>query len=203
MRKNIKHLTFIVFTVSSTLLLTNCSNTQNPNESDQKKLATEHETSNQGELNSLENPDKAKGYLASILSNYFLINESLVKDDGTTAAENSKKLIASLEEFKDDGGSDKNKSEVNQLLLDAIKNAHQISTNASEIKLQREYLIPLSLNIKKLVEIIGVNQVLYEAYCPMANNNNGAIWISNQEEISNPYMGTMMPKCGKVNQVLD
>ena len=90
---------------------------------------------------------------------------------------------------------------MNEILESAIENAEHIAK--SEIDHQREHLIVLSVDLKDLIAIIGSSQKLYEAYCPMANNNEGAIWISSKEEISNPYMGSSMPKCGKVNRVIE
>ena len=43
---------------------------------------------------------------------------------------------------------------------------------------------------------------LYIEYCPMANNNEGAFWLSNEKEIKNPYFGEMMLKCGSVKETL-
>lgn len=38
---------------------------------------------------------------------------------------------------------------------------------------------------------------LHIQYCPMADNNDGAYWLSWNEEIENPYMGKKMSKCGR------
>jgi hypothetical protein len=43
---------------------------------------------------------------------------------------------------------------------------------------------------------------LYVEYCPMANNNTGAFWLSNEKEIKNPYFGDMMLKCGSVKETI-
>ena len=43
---------------------------------------------------------------------------------------------------------------------------------------------------------------LYLQYCPMAENEDGASWISEQKDISNPYMGTQMPTCGSTEKML-
>ncbi len=43
---------------------------------------------------------------------------------------------------------------------------------------------------------------LYKAWCPMAFDNRGASWIQNGEEISNPYFGDMMLRCGEIKEVL-
>ena len=43
---------------------------------------------------------------------------------------------------------------------------------------------------------------LYLEYCPMANNNEGAYWLSNEKQIKNPYFGDMMLKCGSVKETI-
>ena len=44
--------------------------------------------------------------------------------------------------------------------------------------------------------------MLYLEYCPMANNNSGAYWLSNEKEIKNPYFGDKMLKCGSVKEMI-
>ncbi|MFN8335431.1 MAG: DUF3347 domain-containing protein [Cyclobacteriaceae bacterium] len=43
---------------------------------------------------------------------------------------------------------------------------------------------------------------LYLEYCPMANNNEGAYWVSNDKAIKNPYFGDKMMKCGSVKETI-
>lgn len=53
----------------------------------------------------------------------------------------------------------------------------------------------------KSVKAFGYgNQKLYVDYCPMANNNKGAYWLSQTKEIKNPYLGKKMPKCGELKK---
>jgi len=144
-----------------------------------------------------------KGDLSVVLRNYFAMNENLVQDEASGAADASEKLMVSLKEFKASGLSEEEQKEVNEILESAIENAEHISKNAGEISHQREHLVSLSTDVKDLISIVGTSQKLYEDFCPMANNNEGAIWISSKEEISNPYMGSSMPKCGKVNRVIE
>jgi len=47
-----------------------------------------------------------------------------------------------------------------------------------------------------------VEETMYILHCPMANNNNGADWISATKEIKNPYYGQSMLTCGKVIEEL-
>lgn len=43
---------------------------------------------------------------------------------------------------------------------------------------------------------------LYLEYCPMANGNEGAYWLSNEKQIKNPYFGNKMLKCGSVKETI-
>jgi hypothetical protein len=43
---------------------------------------------------------------------------------------------------------------------------------------------------------------IYLEYCPMANNNTGGFWLSNEKEIRNPYFGDRMLKCGSVKETI-
>jgi Cu(I)/Ag(I) efflux system membrane fusion protein len=42
------------------------------------------------------------------------------------------------------------------------------------------------------------NKELYIQYCPMADRNNGARWLSDSKIVKNPYFGESMLKCGEV-----
>lgn len=52
------------------------------------------------------------------------------------------------------------------------------------------------------IEKFGVksDKTLYLAFCPMADDDRGAYWISTNKEIQNPYFGEQMPKCGEVKK---
>jgi len=43
---------------------------------------------------------------------------------------------------------------------------------------------------------------LFIQYCPMANNDEGANWISDYSEIRNPYFGDMMLACGETQDTI-
>ncbi len=55
-----------------------------------------------------------------------------------------------------------------------------------------------SLVVKTGLEHAGI----YREYCPMAFNDKGAYWLSNEAEIRNPYFGTIMLECGEVTDTL-
>jgi Cu(I)/Ag(I) efflux system membrane fusion protein len=41
------------------------------------------------------------------------------------------------------------------------------------------------------------------AFCPMAFDDDGAYWIQTEEEISNPYFGEMMLRCGTIEETFE
>ena len=56
-------------------------------------------------------------------------------------------------------------------------------------------------NLTRTVQYDG--KILYWHYCPMAFNNRGAYWMSDEREIQNPYFGSAMPDCGDVQDSLN
>jgi hypothetical protein len=74
---------------------------------------------------------------------------------------------------------------------------------SSTISEQRKVFSLLSNEMAKLVKANKLSQgLIYLEFCPMANNNAGAFWLSNEKEIKNPYFGEMMLKCGSVKETL-
>jgi Cu(I)/Ag(I) efflux system membrane fusion protein len=47
------------------------------------------------------------------------------------------------------------------------------------------------------------DKTLYIQYCPMANDNKGAHWLSQFEEIKSPYFGAAMPTCGETKSTIE
>lgn len=43
----------------------------------------------------------------------------------------------------------------------------------------------------------------YLAYCPMAFNDKGAYWLQTDEQISNPYFGASMLRCGEIRETYE
>ncbi len=71
--------------------------------------------------------------------------------------------------------------------------------NAENIQKQRENFVYVSEALIKTVTAFGINgNPVYVDYCPMANSDRGAYWLSETSEIRNPYYGDAMLKCGEI-----
>lgn len=75
--------------------------------------------------------------------------------------------------------------------------------NASSLDDQRVAFSGLSSEMATLVKggKLSMGEVYLE-YCPMANNNEGAYWLSNEKAIKNPYFGDKMLNCGSVKETI-
>lgn len=75
--------------------------------------------------------------------------------------------------------------------------------SASDLDGRRTAFAALSNEIAILVKAhkLSTGEVYLE-YCPMANGNSGAYWLSNQKEIRNPYFGDKMMTCGSVKETI-
>lgn len=74
---------------------------------------------------------------------------------------------------------------------------------SSDIEAQRKAFSGLSDHLYKAVKAYGLGgKTAYYDFCPMAFNNQGGYWLSDTEQIKNPYFGDKMLTCGSVEETL-
>lgn len=63
---------------------------------------------------------------------------------------------------------------------------------------------PLSAAVEDLLARFGnpLDAPVHVAFCPMADDNRGARWVQQGEEIDNVYFGAMMRTCGSIREVV-
>lgn len=75
----------------------------------------------------------------------------------------------------------------------------QLSLEEDNIEERRNNFIYLSEAMIKTVAAFGLkDKSIYVDYCPMANSDKGAYWLSEASEIRNPYYGDAMLTCGEI-----
>jgi Cu(I)/Ag(I) efflux system membrane fusion protein len=148
-------------------------------------------------------PDKqAKATVRKLLDRYFTLKDALVKDDLSVARKQASELKKAF-----DG--------TNMGLFSGKAHEHWMSHSraavealvklaaSKDIDTARSYFKPLSTRMVALAEVFGPFDVtMYVQNCPMADNNNGADWLSLEEKIQNPYFGDKMLKCGSVTETI-
>jgi hypothetical protein len=135
----------------------------------------------------------------AILKDYFNLKDALVGDDNDKAKMLGGTLAKSLGNLDKSTYSDSQQKELTDIIEDATEHAEHISE--SDIKHQREHFKILSKDITDMVAITGTATKLYEQFCPMYDG--GTAWLSTKEEVRNPYYGSSMLKCGKVQREIN
>ena len=74
--------------------------------------------------------------------------------------------------------------------------------DAKDIEKQRELFSQFTEKVEPLFKESISKGAIYKQFCPMAFEGKGGYWISNVEEIRNPYYGEKMLKCGKVTETI-
>jgi len=145
---------------------------------------------------------KFQEQLKEVYYDYINLKDALVKEDSKGSSKNATTLLSNL--GKIDMKLLKDEAHNHWMsLIDEIKSSTTSIAGSQDIKTQRNHFKHLSSNLIKVVQIFGVKEKVYIEFCPMADNNNGAYWLSKEEQILNPYFGDAMLKCGEVKQTLE
>ena len=136
-----------------------------------------------------------------IIDAYIQIKNGLVADSKSAAAKGGAALLTAFSQFDMSNLSGDTHKEYMEILESAKENAEHIVK--SPIGHQREHFEVLSTDINDLITLLGTEKTLYQDFCPMANNNKGAYWLSEVKEIKNPYFGAKMMKCGSVKKQIN
>jgi hypothetical protein len=140
---------------------------------------------------------------SEIIDAYLQLKNALTEDNEEKAAEAGNAILTAFSNFN-----------ISQLTEDQHKEYVEIVENAKEqaehivkspIDHQREHFEVLSTDIKDLIALLGIETgtTLYETFCSMYNNHTGAMWLSETEEIKNPFYGSKMLTCGKVQKQIN
>lgn len=151
------------------------------------------------------NPEGFNRSFGSFLNNYYLLKDGLVATNDTIANTYAKMLVSSadsisLAELK----ADSSIVEMANGYLQSIVAEAKALTLVKGIEEKRKSFQMISDNMYNLVRTIRYDQEkIYYQYCPMAFNDAGAHWLSNSDEIRNPYFGKKMLVCGEVKDSID
>lgn len=136
----------------------------------------------------------------AIIKDYLMLKNSLAKDDSKAAASAGKMLFETMKKTDINQLDAKKKSVYKEIAESIEENAEHIAAGTGSIEHQREHFDMLSKDVNDLIETFGSEQKLYKDFCPMYNDNKGAIWISEKKEIVNPYQGSKMLTCGSMQK---
>lgn len=149
-------------------------------------------------------PSKFKTQLGTVVSNYLSLKEKLANDDAdiqtdVKAIQKSLKTVDMSLVMED-------AHNVWMKDLNSLNKELKLLEKAVNIEEQRNHFLTISKSLSDAVQKLGVhmeaNQALYLEHCPMADENKGGYWLSQEKEIKNPYFGKKMLKCGEVKATI-
>ena len=138
----------------------------------QEKEKMNHEHSDMKMDHSSMKMDKMNPDAEAVLADYFMLKDALVADDTKKAAQEGTKLVASLKAFDASKYTAEEQKELADIIEDATEHAEHIAESAID----------------------------HQQYCPMYDK--GSAWLSTNNEVRNPYYGSKMLKCGKVQKTI-
>ena len=141
--------------------------------------------------------------LKSVFNEYINLKDALVKDDSKSVVAESKKLLDKISKVEMKLLKSEETHKHWMSLEKEIKMATVSISETSDLKEQRNHFKNLSIYLTNAIEVFGINEKVYSQFCPMANNNKGAYWLSKEEKVINPYFGNAMLTCGEIKQVIE
>ena len=186
---------FITFTIMS------CKD----NNKEQNSTDGDHSEMNHDNSDGHHDSDKKEmamsgdGNSEAILNDYFNLKDALVADDNAKAKELGASLATSLGKLDVSSYTDTQKADLKDIIEDAVEHAEHISE--SDIAHQREHFKILSEGVTDMVAITGTKNTLYQQFCPMYDG--GSAWLSMSKDVMNPYYGSQMLNCGKVQKEIN
>jgi Cu(I)/Ag(I) efflux system membrane fusion protein len=149
-----------------------------------------------------ETPAAFKKQLERVINEYLIITTNLVKSDPSSASLSSDKMISAIQNVDMKLVSDKQHMfwmTEQENLMSVLK----LIKNNNDVEQQRDSFDELSNTIIRVAQAYELYEEQYLIqYCPMANDNDGAYWLSKQAQILNPYYGDKMLKCGETKDTI-
>lgn len=151
---------------------------------------------------SVSTDPKFSQQLATVLLPYLKMKDAFVASNTKSASQQSKNFSAALKRV--DISLLKGEAHINWMeKRNAMEKASTDIQNINDIEKQRVLFSDLTNELHASFKMYAVNGLhAYYQYCPMAFDNKGAYWISNEKEISNPYFGEQMLTCGETKETL-
>lgn len=145
---------------------------------------------------------KTKEAFKPLFDTYFKLKDALVNDNLENALIYSKQMNSVLSKVN----MNVFRGEAHNVWMkqrSILEKDLRIANKTNEIKKMRDSFKNISDQMVILIKTFGaIDQAVFVDYCPMADHDKGAEWLSTEKEIKNPYFGASMLTCGEVKQII-
>ncbi len=140
--------------------------------------------------------------LGLVVATYLKVKDALVSSDAGRTSSLVKNIATALKNVDMtllQGDSHMKWMEQLKIMERAVK----LIESAKDIEIQRASFSQLTDALYTSIKSFGVEGLhAYYQFCPMAFDRKGAHWISQEKQISNPYFGEQMLRCGETKETL-
>jgi len=114
---------------------------------------------------------------------YLKMKDAFVASDSDRIVQEAKTTLEGFRELNQSDIGTMEKGHLNKSIemLEAISKNQDLKNQRAHFVILNENLVALASNLESLDGTVYVQQ------CPMADNNKGAVWLSTEQEIRNPY----------------
>ncbi|WP_320019525.1 efflux RND transporter periplasmic adaptor subunit [Labilibaculum manganireducens] len=194
-----------VFKIDAAAQLIGLPSMMNP---DGGKVSMGHNHGDMGAGNSMQKMESAvvdekfKKQLTGFYNEYLLLTKAFVASDPSLVKPAAESLLSKLSTI--DMSLLKGDAHMQWMTnLNVLETKLKAIAASKDIGVQRTAFAPFNQALYKSIKSFGLYKVTtYYQFCPMADDDKGAYWFSNSEEIQNPYFGDMMLGCGEVKETI-
>jgi len=163
----------------------------------EKEQAQQEERRQQMQMQFVESNQAFDDQISIVLDRYMNLKDALVESDAETAKVHANSLKSEAERVDPEG--------LKQESLALWISYKEIITNGSDelireddVDDQRYHFEFISEAMIEMIKTFRpVNYTIYHQSCPMVRGGT-ADWLSREEQISNPYHGDRMMRCGEI-----
>ena len=195
--KKVRVTTAIMAITFVSLSAMSCKDSKNENSED--VMHTEMNHDDMVASNEMIDSNSQTSDAKQVMADYMTLKEALVATNKDDAAKAGKKLESTLNSFDVSKYTAEQQKELKDIIADAKEHAEHIGK--SEMDHQREHFKTLSKDMIDMVAITGTETTLYQQFCPMYDG--GSAWLSMEKEVKNPYYGSKMMACGRVQKEIN
>jgi membrane fusion protein, copper/silver efflux system len=152
------------------------------------------------QVKTLEVDEEFIAQLDAVVDAYLALKQALVASDASLSTRHAQALGEALGKVRRNLLTSEGLEYWKQLQPTMKKSAADIA-QSQDLEAMRSTFSVLSDHLIEAVERFGtLKAAAYKSYCPMAENDAGAYWLTTENEIRNPYFGSAMLVCGEITQ---
>ncbi len=166
---------------------------------DAKSTHVDHEKMDHSRTQDKQHINKEAKDFDPVFNAYIDLKDALVQSNAKKAGASASQLSTTIQKVDMNSLEEAEHTTWMKVKGSLDKIANQI-VQEDQLENQRAHFMNLSNQMYDLGKVANTEIELYWVFCPMANDNQGAYWLSRENAVKNPYYGNKMMSCGEVKE---